>query len=135
MAGLIIPADLWGLVQAHAGRCLPEEACGLLAGLDGCVQMCYEITNTLHSATRFRMDAQEQVRAFMDFEQRGLELLAIYHSHPAGPLEPSSTDLVEFAYPGVLYLILTLSAGEWQGRVFVIDKTLVSEVPLQRISA
>ncbi len=135
MAGLSIPAGIWEQIQAHAGHCAPEEACGLLAGLDGRVQKLYQITNSLHSTTHFQMDAQEQVQAFLDLERRGLELLAIYHSHPVGPSTPSPADLAEFAYPGVLYIILTLAAGEWQGSAFVIDRTQAHEFPLQLVFA
>ena len=121
----------WAQMQAHVQRCAPEEACGLLAGADGWVRAVYEVSNALHSPTRFRMEAQEQVDAFLDLERRGWELLAIYHSHPAGPPEPSPTDLAEFAYPGVLYVIWAQTAGGWLGRTFRIRQGQACEAPLQ----
>ena len=76
------------------------------------------ITNELHSPVRFRMDPAEQLQAFLQFESQGLDLLAIYHSHPNGPPHPSPTDIAEFTYPGVLYLILSPGPSGWQVREF-----------------
>ncbi len=41
----------------------------------------------------------------IDFEDAGLELLAIYHSHPRGPATPSETDVARAFYPEAIYLI------------------------------
>jgi proteasome lid subunit RPN8/RPN11 len=51
------------------------------------------------------MHAQEQVKALLDIDQHGWELIAIYHSHPHGPGEPSERDTKEYSYPGVIYII------------------------------
>lgn len=95
----------WDAMFSHVIRTAPEEACGLIAGKDRISQAVYPVTNELHSAIRFRMAPAEQLAAFLDMEEKGWDLAAIYHSHPKGPAEPSNVDLAEFAYPGVLYLI------------------------------
>jgi proteasome lid subunit RPN8/RPN11 len=129
--GLWLEPAHWAQMQAHVQRCAPEEACGLLVGTAGRVRAVCEITNALHSPVRFRMAEQEQVNAFLELEQRGWELLAIYHSHPNGPPGPSPTDLAEFAYPGVLYVIWSLQASGWEGRAFWIQESRTGEVPVQ----
>ena len=91
----------------------PEEACGILAGRNTKSQMLYIVTNELHSPIRFHMSPEEQLAALMDIDECGFEMLAIYHSHPAGPARPSPTDVAEFAYPGVLYLIWVNVSGLW----------------------
>ncbi len=105
----------------HAGACLPEEACGLVGGVAGKARMVIAVTNQLHSPVRFRMDALEQLRAFQTFENAGLELIAIFHSHPNGPPAPSPTDIAEFNYPGVLALILSPERGGWVVRAFEME--------------
>jgi proteasome lid subunit RPN8/RPN11 len=81
------------------------------------------------------MEPREQLRAFLDIETAGLMLCAIYHSHPAGPDHPSPMDLVEFAYPGVLYLIWAPEqpgpSPIWNARAFIIDKDKYQEIFLQ----
>lgn len=110
----------------------PEEACGLLAGKVTRVLQVFAITNELHSPVRFRMDPQEQWTAFEEIEKLGLELLAIYHSHPGGPAGLSPTDLAEAAYPGAIYLVWAPANSRWQCRGFVIPETgeSVQEVPV-----
>jgi len=115
----------------HADACLPEEACGLLGGLDGEARLALAVANQLHSPVRFRMDPSEQLRAFQSLEAAGLELIAIYHSHPNGPPTPSPTDITEFAYPGVLALILMPGDGGWEVRAFEMLPGGFRESPVQ----
>ena len=98
----------------HCLTCLPEEACGMLGGAfsagpggPAIAQVALPVTNALHSPVRFRMDPHEQLKAFNRLDEQGLDLVAIFHSHPTGPEHPSLTDLAEFAYPGVFSLILS----------------------------
>ena len=107
---------------ADVEACAPEEACGLIAGQNWLTDQVYTITNALHSPTAYRMDAQEQITAFLEMEKNGQELLAIYHSHPTGPSEPSETDRVEFAYPGVITLIWYPGSTDWECRAYWIEQ-------------
>jgi len=123
---MILSQDLLDQITAHASACLPEEACGLIGGTADRAVIALPITNELHSPVRFRMDPLEQLQAFLRFESEGLDLLAIYHSHPNGPPHPSPTDIAEFLYPGALYLILSPGSSRWQVREFEIqDGTFV----------
>jgi proteasome lid subunit RPN8/RPN11 len=111
----------------HVQLCLPEESCGLVAGNEQHVAQIYPVTNKLHSPVRFRMEETEQLAAMLDLDENGWEILAIYHSHPAGPDHPSPTDLAEFAYPGVLSLIWSCQAGSWVCRAFVLEGNSYAE--------
>jgi proteasome lid subunit RPN8/RPN11 len=101
----------------HALAEHPNEACGLLAGKacpeqgrrDGRVEKVYQMTNAEHSPVTYRLDPEEQYRAFMEIEEEGWELLAIYHSHSHSPAYPSATDLDLAFYPDCLYLIISLA--------------------------
>lgn len=125
---LALPEALRAQMRAHAQTCLPEEACGMIGGQNGSGSVCLPVTNLLHSATAYQMEPIELLAAFNRFEAEGLELLAIYHSHPAGPQSPSPTDISMFAYPGVYTLILSPSGSGWQVRAFLIEAGIASEV-------
>lgn len=125
---LALPDALCDQMRAHAQTCLPEEACGLIAGQNGSGVLCLPVTNLLHSATAYQMEPIEMLAAFNWFEAEELELLAIFHSHPAGPQAPSPTDVSMFAYPGVYTLILSPAGSGWQVRAFLIEPDIVSEV-------
>jgi len=113
-------------VNAHA----PLEACGLLAGKHGRVEKIFFVRNQAQSPVRFVMDPYEQLQVFDWIESNGLELLGIFHSHPAGPETVSPTDIAEAAYK-VVHLICSRKEDAWTMRGFWIEDGRASEVPLQ----
>lgn len=118
-------------MQASAAAETPLEACGLLAGKDGQSQAVFPIQNELASPTRYRMAAKEQLQAFLAIERSGLDLLAIYHSHPSGPELPSKTDLAEALYPGVAHLIWSHKNGVWSCLAFSLDGGRIEPLEFQ----
>ncbi len=93
----------------HLQTCYPLEGCGLLAGDEtGMVTAVYPIDNMLQSATAYKMRPQQQVEAMLAMEAAGWRLLAIYHSHPQGPPQPSATDIALTTYPDALHVIVSL---------------------------
>jgi proteasome lid subunit RPN8/RPN11 len=64
------------------------------------------------------MDARAQIAAMRTMRQRDEELFAIYHSHPNAPATPSQKDLQQAAYPGVVYLIVSLRDCEVRAYYF-----------------
>ncbi len=129
-AGLELPISLWEQMLEDVMSRQPEEACGLVAGLERRARQVYPVTNALHSPVRFRMAPEEQVRIFLSLEALGLDLLAIYHSHPAGPDRPSPTDLAEAAYPEAVHLIWSPQAGEWACRGYLVRDGKYQEIPV-----
>lgn len=125
-----IPPAQRAEMLAHLANCLPEEGCGVLGGSQASVSLVRPVSNDLHSPTAFRMAPQEQLQAFLELDKAGLDLLAIFHSHPNGPQVPSETDLAQFAYPGVLAVICVPVDGGWIVRGFVMDADRVTEVTL-----
>ncbi len=128
---LAFPIALWSAVESQLTRALPEEACGLLAGQDGSVEQVYPVDNALRSPTAYRMDPAGQVKAMLEIERVGLQLIGIYHSHPTGPAIPSATDLKQASYPDSLYLICSPAPGQaWQARAFWLRDGAAVEEPL-----
>jgi proteasome lid subunit RPN8/RPN11 len=119
---LILQRADWLTMREHVCSLAPEEACGLVAGKGKTTMMVFRETNSYHSHTQFRMEAEGQVRAFLKMEELGFDLLAIYHSHPAGPDHPSPTDLAEHAYPETAVIIWFPQGGEWVCKGFWIQK-------------
>jgi proteasome lid subunit RPN8/RPN11 len=130
---LLLRREHWEEMNLFVTAASPEEACGLIGGKDQTSMVVYPILNELHSPIRFRLDPQLQLDAFVDIEQRGLDLLVIYHSHPKGPQKPSQTDIEEFAYPGVLSLIWFPDHLTWKCRCFEIKGPNFREVKVRLI--
>jgi proteasome lid subunit RPN8/RPN11 len=111
-------------------ECLPNEGCGLIGGRAGTADIILPVANELQSPVRFRMDPVEQLEKMIWIEDRGLDLLAIFHSHPTGPDFPSETDITEFAYPGTITLIWSKETGEWNPRGYQITDNHYREIQL-----
>ncbi len=127
---LILGKQHWHEMLAHVDQQVPLEACGLLAGKNDRVEKVIPVRNQAQSAARFVMDPYEQLQAFDWIESNGLDLLGIFHSHPAGPATASATDVAEAAYE-VVHLIWSRAQNGWQARGFWIENSRVSEVSLK----
>ncbi len=113
---LHIPELFLEAVIEHAREESPLECCGLLAGRIensvGIVTTRFAIENALQSPTEYETDARDLLFAFRHMREHGLELLAVYHSHPASEPVPSKRDIERNTYgESVVHLIVGL-AGE-----------------------
>lgn len=113
----------------HVSQHAPLEACGLLAGREARVEKVIPVRNKAESPVRFVMDPYEQLQAFEWIDLQSLELLGIFHSHPAGPETVSATDIQEAAYE-VVHLIWSRIGDAWKVRGFWIEQGQVQEVTL-----
>jgi proteasome lid subunit RPN8/RPN11 len=111
---LVFEFNQWTLMELEVSQKAPEEACGIVAGEGNRVKLVIPVTNALHSTSRFRMEPKEELDAFYQAEMNGLDILAIYHSHPNGPPRPSEIDIRELTFPGIVYLIWYRISREWR---------------------
>lgn len=99
-------------ILEHAKSCLPEEACGLIAGeINGAekvIRKVYLLTNIDHSNEHFSLDPKEQLSAVKDMRSEGLVPLGNWHSHPESPSRPSEEDKRLAFDSKASYLILSL---------------------------
>lgn len=119
-------AELIKYVDRHA----PLEACGVLAGKATRAEKMIGVLNQAQSPVRFVMDPYEQLHAFDWLDSNGLDLVGIFHSHPAGPETASPTDILEAAY-AVVHVILSRTGPQWKARGFWIEAGQAREVTLQ----
>jgi proteasome lid subunit RPN8/RPN11 len=116
-------------MQRHINFEAPLEACGLLGGKEAVVELVLAVKNAAQSKVLFRMEPKAQLRAMEQIEAEGLEVVAIFHSHPRGPSAPSPTDIKEAVYP-VINIIWSKAGRRWQARGFWIEDGQAIEVPL-----
>ena len=89
------------------------------------------MTNADHSPEHFSFDPKEQFAAFREARAQGLEICAVYHSHPASPARPSAEDL-HLAYdPHLLYVIASLADGKEDLKAFKIKDRKAEPVPIE----
>jgi proteasome lid subunit RPN8/RPN11 len=98
---------------AHAREDLPNECCGMVAGIGGEATDVIRVENAAASPLRYEMDPKAQYDAWKAIEDGGKELLAIYHSHTKSAAYPSQTDVNQaVAWPDQAYVIVSLEDRE-----------------------
>jgi proteasome lid subunit RPN8/RPN11 len=145
---MLIDRALLDELIAHAREEYDAECCGLIAcredaggeageggedrGAPRRAELVRRATNVFASRKRFEIDGKELLRALSEFEQQGLELAAIYHSHTHTAPYPSQTD-INFAanWPGLEWVIIGLAEEQPQVRSYLIDGAEVKEVSLE----
>ena len=111
---VIIQKRDYEMMTAHAKQMLPEEACGLIAGIDredGIreIRKVYLLENTDHTNEYFSISPADQLKAIKDMRKEGLLALGNWHSHPETPARPSKEDIRLANDPAASYLILSLA--------------------------
>jgi len=132
MLKLEIPTNVFEQMLEQAKAEAPIEACGILAGNDSKVEKLYKMTNVDNSSNHFMMEPKEQFAVVKDIRSAGLEMLAIYHSHPETPARPSAEDIRLALTPDVIYLILSLQDAKAPAvKGLLIEDGTVTEVPVK----
>jgi [CysO sulfur-carrier protein]-S-L-cysteine hydrolase len=108
---------------------LPNESCALLLGNNTNKENEIQVKETLSMknsdaspTTRFRIDSQELINGYLRAEKMGLNVVGIFHSHPAQPI-PSSTDKIFMEINPVVWLIYSTLTNESRAYIFEQEKT------------
>lgn len=116
---------------------LPNESCALLLGnytnKENEIQVIESLSMKNSDAlptTRFRIDSQELINGYLRAEKMGLNVVGIFHSHPAPPI-PSSTDKIFMEINPVVWLIYSTLTNE--SRAYIYEQKKVREVRLRVI--
>jgi proteasome lid subunit RPN8/RPN11 len=101
-------------LQAHAREGYPHEVCGILAGSRDRNQVT-EVVPLLNERAdsprnRYRVSGLAMMKAEQAIEERGLEVVGYYHSHPDHPSHYSDYDR-DHALPNMSYPIVSIQEG------------------------
>jgi proteasome lid subunit RPN8/RPN11 len=119
-------------IIAHARAEAPRECCGVIAGKPGLPVRLYQARNVAEGNRLYEIDPMQLIDLeFRELPSQGTEIIAIYHSHPESPPEPSPTDIALGFWPDAVYLICSLmNPAEPEIRGWYIRDGAVSEVEL-----
>jgi proteasome lid subunit RPN8/RPN11 len=112
-----ISSELLRAIHAHGEGAYPAEGCGLLLGkADGDARNVADLLPIRNGRepeaahNRFLITPQDMLRGDAVAEERGMDVIGIFHSHPDHPAEPSQFDL-DHALPWYSYIITTVDDG------------------------
>lgn len=110
---LTLPREVARAIVEHTRDEDPHECCGIIGGRAGELESVYPVRNGVsahHAGGLYEMVPEDQFRTFLEMDERGEELVAIYHSHPNIAPVPSMIDVEQALtnWPDPVYLICSL---------------------------
>src|SRR5258708_16422519 len=121
---------------AHARTDHPDEACGVIAGLQGSdrPERFIAMLNAERSPTFYRFDSGEQLKVWREMEDADEVPVVLYHSHTATEANPSRTDISYASEPDAHYvLVSTRDPDEHDVRSYRIVDGAVTDEPVQTV--
>ena len=99
---------------------LPNESCAFLLGKNDRVVEILAMQNADQSAISFSIEPQDVLRAYDVAESKKLQVMGIFHSHPARPA-PSNTDKKFMEINPVVWLIYSTTEQKFKAYVYDSD--------------
>lgn len=120
-----IPKSIYERMVSHARQGAPSEVGGVLATASGQPMQLLKARNSADDPQQaYRMATDDQRRILHEIDENGLDIFAVYHSHPAAPAYPVAGDMTGAYYSNAYYLVLSLADPERPVvRAFRIDQT------------
>jgi proteasome lid subunit RPN8/RPN11 len=124
-------------IAAHCYAGLPDEACGLFLGpmargaATGVISEVIPCANAAASAMTYTVEPRDMLRASRRADERGEEIVGVWHSHTHTDAYPSPTDVRLAADPAWIYAIVSLKHGEPVLRAYRIVDGEIIEVAVE----
>lgn len=127
------------VIEEQSVESLPNESCGILLGelKESSFKVKEVITaeNQLNAPTLFEIDPELVCEVLDNAEERGLELVGFYHSHPNIPAYVSSRD-AEFMklWPDIVWVIASVEKdGIKDVKAFFVEDDEAKEITVTKI--
>ncbi|MGC8569421.1 MAG: Mov34/MPN/PAD-1 family protein [Nitrososphaeria archaeon] len=105
-----IPRDILGELMKHVSESRPIEAVGFLLGRkhDDVFEALelVKVRNAAGSPVKFSVDPQELLGVYRRADERGMEVVAVVHSHP-GSTVPSQLDVQYMRLNPYVWIIIS----------------------------
>jgi proteasome lid subunit RPN8/RPN11 len=114
---LRLSKEVLAQIHAHGAEAYPNEGAGFLLGSDvseRTVKAIYCLLNSREEAARhnrYLITAEDYLKAELEADKQGLQLVGVFHSHPDHPNHPSEFDR-EWAQPFFSYVITSVESGK-----------------------
>lgn len=114
---VVLSGAVEGEIRRHAEEAYPAEGCGLLIGRVGGgrvevveVVRGRNVCEAGREGDRYVVEPRDVLAAMKRAEEKGMEVVGVYHSHPDHEARPSRMD-VELAWEGWVYVIVSVVGG------------------------
>ena len=119
---LILTKEQRELLSTEAINKKPNESCALLFGKKDIDKISiieiYSTENIEKSPINFTISNEQLIQGYKIAEDKGLDVIGIFHSHPDSEPYPSETDKKFMEINPVAWIILSLVTNEFKAYMF-----------------
>ena len=111
------------MLSEHSENQKPNEACAILFGKDNQISELFLAENIEESPVNFTISNDQLIEAYKIAEEKQLEVIGIFHSHPNSDAFPSNTDMKFMQSNPVVWIIY--SGINKNFRAFILESNIV----------
>lgn len=125
MQKIIITKDQKKILSDHANNGKPNESCAILFGIVNeqktIVKEIFLTENIEKSPVNFTISPEQLIKCYKTAEEKKMEVVGIFHSHPNSEAYPSNTDK-KFMYSNpVVWVIYSGTSNDFKAYVLESD--------------
>jgi proteasome lid subunit RPN8/RPN11 len=116
------------ILTDHAENEKPFESCAILFGKDNIISEIFLTKNIEESAINFTISNEQLIEGYKVAEEKKMEVIGIFHSHPDSDACPSNTDKKFMISNPVVWMIY--SGMNKNFKAYLLEKNII-EIPIK----
>ncbi len=128
MQKIILSESNKKILTEHADKENPNESCAILFGKNDLILEVFLTKNIDESSVNFTISNKQLIEGYKIAEEKKLEVIGIFHSHPNSDAYPSNTDK-KFMYSNPVVWII-YSCVNQNFKAYFLESDII-EIPIQ----
>ena len=116
------------ILTEHAENEKPNESCAILFGKDNTVSEVFLTKNIEESPVNFTISNEQLIEGYKIAEEKKVDVIGIFHSHPNSEAYPSNTDKKFMQSNPVAWVIY--SGANKDFRAYLLESE-IKEIPIE----
>ena len=116
------------ILTEHAENEKPNESCAILFGKENLVTEVFLAKNIEESPVNFTISNEQLIEGYKIAEEKELEVIGIFHSHPNSDAYPSNTDKKFMQSNPVAWIIYSGVNNDF--KAYLLESDIV-EIPIE----
>ena len=125
---IILPQTIKKILTQHAESENPNESCAILYGNGNIVSDVFLTNNIEQSPVNFTISNEQLIEGYKIAEEKKMDVVGIFHSHPNSEAYPSNTDK-KFMHSNPVAWIIYSGINE-DFKAYVLESDIL-EIPIQ----
>ncbi|MBL7001273.1 MAG: M67 family metallopeptidase [Nitrosopumilus sp.] len=115
------------ILTEHAENAKPNESCAILFGKDDSVSEVFLTNNIEESPINFTISNEQLIEGYNVAEEKKVEVIGIFHSHPNSDAYPSNTDKKFMHSNPVVWIIYSGINKDF--KAYILESDII-EIPI-----